>query len=146
MAIGVGLIALYRWTADAYGDFIGLGVVGGILVLRPLPSYRRSSSKPDHWARAGANHHHPSQGLDPRGWGPSALLPSNNSALRFPPSELSGLAEAWLRAVAADQRPLREVPGAHAEPKGGTRLATPSGDGVAPLFPCASSMYKLMLR
>jgi predicted Zn-dependent protease len=31
MAFGVGLIALYRVTADAYGDYAGLGVVGGIL-------------------------------------------------------------------------------------------------------------------
>ena len=33
MAVAVGLIALYRWTADAYGEFAGLGVVGGILVV-----------------------------------------------------------------------------------------------------------------
>jgi hypothetical protein len=33
MAFGVGLIALYRWTADAYGPYAGLGVVGGILVV-----------------------------------------------------------------------------------------------------------------
>jgi hypothetical protein len=32
MAFGVGLIALYRVTADAYGDYAALGVVGGILV------------------------------------------------------------------------------------------------------------------
>ena len=32
MAGGVGLIALYRWTADAYGDYAALGVVGGVLV------------------------------------------------------------------------------------------------------------------
>jgi hypothetical protein len=32
MAGGVGLIVLYRWTADAYGDYAGLGVVGGVLV------------------------------------------------------------------------------------------------------------------
>jgi hypothetical protein len=32
MAIGVGLIALYRWTADAYGDYAGLSVVDGLLV------------------------------------------------------------------------------------------------------------------
>jgi hypothetical protein len=33
MAFGVGLIALYRWTADAYGAYAGLGVVGAILVV-----------------------------------------------------------------------------------------------------------------
>jgi hypothetical protein len=33
MAVGVGLFALYRWTADAYGDYAGLGVVGVILVV-----------------------------------------------------------------------------------------------------------------
>ena len=33
MAAGVGLIALYRWTADAYGVYAGLGVVGAILVV-----------------------------------------------------------------------------------------------------------------
>jgi hypothetical protein len=33
MAFGVGLIALYRWTADAYGPYAGLGAVGGILVV-----------------------------------------------------------------------------------------------------------------
>jgi len=33
MAAGVGLIALYRWTADAYGAYAGLGVVGAILVV-----------------------------------------------------------------------------------------------------------------
>ena len=33
MAAGVGLIAPYRWTADAYGIYVGLGVVGGILVV-----------------------------------------------------------------------------------------------------------------
>lgn len=32
MATGVGLIALYRWTADAYGVYAGLAVVGAILV------------------------------------------------------------------------------------------------------------------
>jgi hypothetical protein len=32
MAAGVGLIALYSWTADAYGPYAGLGVVGVILV------------------------------------------------------------------------------------------------------------------
>jgi len=32
MAAGVGLIALYRWTADAYGVYAGLGVVGAILL------------------------------------------------------------------------------------------------------------------
>ena len=32
MAVGVGLIALYRWAADAYGAYAGLGVVGAILV------------------------------------------------------------------------------------------------------------------
>jgi hypothetical protein len=32
MAAGVGLIALYRWTTDAYGPYAGLGVVGVILV------------------------------------------------------------------------------------------------------------------
>jgi hypothetical protein len=32
MATGVGLIALYRWTTDAYGPYAGLGVVGVILV------------------------------------------------------------------------------------------------------------------
>jgi hypothetical protein len=31
MAVGVGLFALYRWTADAYGDYAAFGVVGGIL-------------------------------------------------------------------------------------------------------------------
>jgi hypothetical protein len=33
MAAGMGLIAVYRWTADNYGDYAGLGVVGGILVI-----------------------------------------------------------------------------------------------------------------
>jgi hypothetical protein len=32
MAAGVGLIALYRWTADGYGVYAGLAVVGAILV------------------------------------------------------------------------------------------------------------------
>jgi hypothetical protein len=32
MASAVGLIALYRWTADAYGEYAGLGAVGGILL------------------------------------------------------------------------------------------------------------------
>jgi len=32
MAAGVGLIAIYRWTADAYGVYAGLAVVGAILV------------------------------------------------------------------------------------------------------------------
>src|SRR5580704_16946616 len=32
MAVGVGLIALYRWAADAYGAYAGLGVVGAIPV------------------------------------------------------------------------------------------------------------------
>ena len=31
-AAGVGLIALYRWTTDAYGPYAALGVVGVILV------------------------------------------------------------------------------------------------------------------
>ena len=31
MAFVVGLIALYRWTAEAYGEFAGLSVVGGVL-------------------------------------------------------------------------------------------------------------------
>jgi hypothetical protein len=33
MAVGVGLIALYFWTANAYGMYAGLGVLGGILVV-----------------------------------------------------------------------------------------------------------------
>jgi hypothetical protein len=33
MAVSVGLFALYRWTADAYGDYAGLSVVGAILVV-----------------------------------------------------------------------------------------------------------------
>jgi hypothetical protein len=33
MAVGVGLLALYRWTADAYGPDAGLGVVGTILFM-----------------------------------------------------------------------------------------------------------------
>jgi len=32
MASVVGLIALYRWTADAYGVYAGLSVVGGVLI------------------------------------------------------------------------------------------------------------------
>jgi hypothetical protein len=32
-AVGVGLIALYFWTANAYGMYAGLGVVGAILVV-----------------------------------------------------------------------------------------------------------------
>ncbi len=32
MAFGVGLIALYRWSAHAYGPNIGLGAVGAVLV------------------------------------------------------------------------------------------------------------------
>jgi len=32
MAFGVGLVALYWWTADAYGPYAGLGIVAGILV------------------------------------------------------------------------------------------------------------------
>jgi hypothetical protein len=31
-AIGIGLLALYWWLADDYGPFIGLAVVGGLLV------------------------------------------------------------------------------------------------------------------
>jgi len=33
MAVGVGLVALYLWTADAYGPYAGLGIVGTILVV-----------------------------------------------------------------------------------------------------------------
>ena len=33
MAIGVGLTALYLWTASAYGPYAGLGVVGAILIV-----------------------------------------------------------------------------------------------------------------
>ena len=33
MAVGVGMIALYRWTAAAYGAYAGLGTVGAILVV-----------------------------------------------------------------------------------------------------------------
>jgi hypothetical protein len=33
MAVAVGLIALYRWTADTYGEYVGFGVVDGILVV-----------------------------------------------------------------------------------------------------------------
>jgi hypothetical protein len=33
MAVGVGLIALYFWTANAYGMYAGLGVVAAILVV-----------------------------------------------------------------------------------------------------------------
>ena len=32
MAVGIGLIALYRWTADAYGVYAGLEVTAGIMV------------------------------------------------------------------------------------------------------------------
>ena len=45
MAVAVGLIALYRWTADAYGEFAGLGVVGGTRCNRRRPDcgYRDQS-------------------------------------------------------------------------------------------------------
>jgi hypothetical protein len=33
MAVGVGLIAVYRWTANAYGTYAGLGVVGAVLIV-----------------------------------------------------------------------------------------------------------------
>jgi hypothetical protein len=33
MALGIGLIALYRWAAQAYGPNIGLGAVGTVLVM-----------------------------------------------------------------------------------------------------------------
>src|SRR3977135_2295917 len=33
MALGTGLVALYWWTADGYGPYAGLAVVGGILAL-----------------------------------------------------------------------------------------------------------------
>jgi len=33
LAIVVGLLALYRWTAENYGPFAGLGIVGGILIV-----------------------------------------------------------------------------------------------------------------
>ena len=33
MAGGIALIALYRWTAEAYGAYAGLGVVGAILIV-----------------------------------------------------------------------------------------------------------------
>jgi hypothetical protein len=33
MAAGVGLIALYRWTADTYGPYSGLGVVAAVLAV-----------------------------------------------------------------------------------------------------------------
>jgi len=31
--LGVGLVALYLWTADAYGPYAGLGIVGAILIV-----------------------------------------------------------------------------------------------------------------
>ncbi|WP_051953182.1 hypothetical protein [Methylocapsa aurea] len=53
MAVAVGLIALYLWTADAFGPYVGLGAVAGILIVitgllltaaivkrRSLPSYK----------------------------------------------------------------------------------------------------------
>ena len=33
MAVGVSMIALYRWTAEAYGAYAGLAVVGAILIV-----------------------------------------------------------------------------------------------------------------
>ena len=33
MSVGIGMIALYRWTAEAYGAYAGLAVVGAILVV-----------------------------------------------------------------------------------------------------------------
>ena len=33
IAVGVALIALYRWTAEEAGVYAGLGVVGAILVV-----------------------------------------------------------------------------------------------------------------
>jgi hypothetical protein len=36
MAIVVGLIALYLWISSVYGPFVGLGVVGGVLVVVAL--------------------------------------------------------------------------------------------------------------
>jgi hypothetical protein len=33
MTVAVGLIAVYRWTANAYGVYAGLGVVGTVLVV-----------------------------------------------------------------------------------------------------------------
>jgi hypothetical protein len=32
-AVAVSLFAIYRWTADAYGEYAGLAVVGGFLVV-----------------------------------------------------------------------------------------------------------------
>lgn len=32
-AVGVGFIALYRWAAEAYGVYAGLGIVGAILIV-----------------------------------------------------------------------------------------------------------------
>ena len=49
MAAGVGVIALYRWTTDAYGPYAGLGVVGVILVAATvtLATAAAISSTPD---------------------------------------------------------------------------------------------------
>jgi hypothetical protein len=33
VALAVGMIAIYRWAAEAYGEYAGLAMVGGILVV-----------------------------------------------------------------------------------------------------------------
>jgi hypothetical protein len=45
MAAGVGLIALYRWTTDAYGPYAGLGVVGVILVVATVTLASAAATK-----------------------------------------------------------------------------------------------------
>jgi hypothetical protein len=75
MAVGVGLLALYRWTADAYGDYAGLGVVGLMLVVAAAALIAVTAVK--------------AKSLNPIEMRPRDVAGTSEAALDTPPSPMS---------------------------------------------------------
>ncbi len=59
MAFGIGLVALYWWTADAYGPYAGLAVVAGILVAAAIAHAKAAALKANSPASSGSETPHP---------------------------------------------------------------------------------------
>jgi hypothetical protein len=59
MAFGMGLVALYWWTADAYGPYVGLAVVAGVLVAAAIALATVAALKANSPASSGSETLHP---------------------------------------------------------------------------------------
>jgi hypothetical protein len=58
MAFGIGLVAIYLWTADRYGPYAGLAVVGAILTVATIALASAAASKAKSLAPSAPNPHH----------------------------------------------------------------------------------------